>query len=98
MRVFHPLPAASCGDRKELASCQSMLLCEAYSGLDIICDVLSEVSSVNKSVYYNNTNYEKMQQYTRIIFIFRPPAGLFRIAAFPYNPPNSQKYSADLTW
>ena len=39
-----------------------------------------------------------MQQYTRIIFIFRPPAGLFRIAAFPYNPPNSQKYPADLTW
>ena len=56
------------------------------------------ISSVNKSVYYNNTNYKKMQQYIRIIFIFRPPEGLFRIATFPYNPPNSQKYPADLTW
>ena len=34
-----------------------MLLCEAYSGLDIICDVLSEVSSMNKSkyIYINNS-------------------------------------------
>lgn len=48
---FHPPPRRGCGDRKELASCQSMLLCEAYSGLDIICDVLSEVSSTNKSKY-----------------------------------------------
>lgn len=52
----------------------------------------------NKSVYYNNTNYKKMQQYTRIIFIFRPPAGLFRILASPYNPLNSQKYPAGLGW
>ena len=51
-----------------------------------------------KANEYNNTNYKKMQQYTRIIFIFRPPAGLFRIATFLYNPPNSQKYPADLTW
>lgn len=94
-----PPSRRGCGSRKELTSLSGHAfvrsMVRVWYHLRHQAEKLAPRAKANE---YNNTNYKKMQQYTRIIFISPLSEGHFRIVASPYNLLNSQKCLVGLMW